>query len=306
MSLPVPYLHAPRRRRIALALLALAAFYSSERPLVAAVSATNHQLFAIRPDGSEIKQITRDLASRFGSACLSPDGKQIAADCAPAQLGVQETRIVVMDADGGNIRDLGPGAMPCWSPDGKLLTFHVYDNNGAIIVAQANGEGREEVAAHWGSPRWSADPRLILSIFQYRAFALLDLKTGKEQVIPLVGGSSPYEGFDISADQKRICYSDRTRGGLVVADLDDKYRLGNPQRFVGDSRCEHCSWSPDAKRVVFTNPSGAGGRPQLFILDVDSGDPPVEMAGQNADAANVNPHWSPDGEWILFSSDLPE
>ena len=300
-------LHLCFARRVAiLASIGVVATLTPGRLASAADQVANHQLFAIRPDGSEVKQITRDLASRFGSACMSPDGKQIAADCAPAHLSVQETSVVIMDADGGNIRDLGPGSMPSWSPDGKLLTFHAYDGPGAIIVAQADGEGREEVAAHWGSPRWTADPRFILSIFQYRAFALLDLKTGKEELIPLTGGSSPHEGFSISADQKRICYADNTRGGLVVADLDGKYRLSNQQRFAGGSRCEHCSWSPDGKRVAFTNPAKSSGKAQLYLLDVDSGDPPAEIPGQNADAVNVNPHWSSDGDWIIFSSDPPE
>lgn len=305
MSSPCPCRERPLHWMIALTMISVASSF----PLASADEAaqvSNHQLFAIRPDGSEVKQITNDPTFRFGSAYWSPDGKQIAADRAPANQNVQATDVVVMDADGSNLRELGPGSMPTWSPDGKLLTFHVYPGDGAIIVAQANGEGREEVAAHWGSPRWTADPRYIVSIFKYRAFAVLDLKTGDEQVIALAGGSSPYPGFDLSADGKRICYGDASRGGLVVADVDEKYRLSNFQRFLGSDRCTFCSWSPDAKRVVFSKQMGLGAMSQLFILDVDSGDPPDVLIGQSPAAANVNPQWSPDGEWIIYSSDLPE
>ena len=91
------------------------------------------------------------------------------------------SQIAVIKADGTDIRLLGPGAMPSWSPDGKQLVCHTYSRPTTIVVMNPDGSGREAIINHWGSPRWSPKGNRIASILN-GGIALHDLATGTERV----------------------------------------------------------------------------------------------------------------------------
>jgi Tol biopolymer transport system component len=62
---------------------------------------------------------------------------------------------------------------------------------------------------------------------------------------------------------------------------------------------DQAGFSPDAKHVVFVSTRG-GGRANLWILDVASHKAKALTSG---DGGDFRPSWSPDGQWIAFSSD---
>lgn len=107
-------------------------YFNSER---ASTIPGHAQLFRMRPDGSEIEQLTFDDRVNWFPH-LSPDGSRIAylsfppgAQGHPADLDVL---IRLIEAD-GTTRDLvalfgGQGTInvPSWSPDGKSLAFVAY------------------------------------------------------------------------------------------------------------------------------------------------------------------------------------
>ncbi len=177
-----------------------------------AEQSANHQLFMIRPDGTGLKQITGRTNDRFGAPVISPDCKHIAADCAPAHRTLQDTQIVVMDADGSNLRDLCPGSMPAWSPNGRLLAFHTYSSAGAVMVMDADGSEAEEVTNHWGSPRWAPKGDKILCLNPDQTFRVVDLSTGGETAMMAPLKYRAYQGFSLSPNGSRLCFGDMTRG----------------------------------------------------------------------------------------------
>ncbi len=289
----------------AIVLLAIAAIIGAPLP-AAAQGFGNHQLYMIRPDGTDLKQITNRPELRFGAPSISPDGKRIAADCTPARLPPQDSQIVVMDVDGSQLNELGPGSMPSWSPNGELLAFHTYTQSGAIVVMNADGTGREEVANHWGSPRWTPQGDKIICLYPDSSLRLLDLRTGKETAPLGASIGSAYQGFGVSRDGTKLCFGDQLVGGLGLATINKNWQVIGVKRYLRNSRCTFCSFSPDGSQIVFSQQPDDRPAAQVYILDVESDKPARWLPEQSPDAANVNPQWSPDGEWIIFTSDLPE
>ena len=62
---------------------------------------------------------------------------------------------------------------------------------------------------------------------------------------------------------------------------------------------DQAAFSPDGKQLVFVS-TRAGGRANLWILEVATRKAKALTSGNGGD---FRPSWSPDGEWIAFSSD---
>ena len=62
---------------------------------------------------------------------------------------------------------------------------------------------------------------------------------------------------------------------------------------------DQAAFSPDGKRLVFVS-TRAGGRANLWILDGATHKAKALTSGNGGD---FRPSWSPDGQWIAFSSD---
>ena len=62
---------------------------------------------------------------------------------------------------------------------------------------------------------------------------------------------------------------------------------------------DQAAFSPDGKQLVFVS-TRAGGRANLWVLDVATHQARALTSGNGGD---FRPSWSPDGQWIAFSSD---
>ncbi|MFV1981489.1 MAG: hypothetical protein ACC655_10080, partial [Rhodothermia bacterium] len=110
----------------------------------------------------------------------SPDGGRVSFE-------VMGGNLFVMDADGGNRIDLGPGNRPQWSPDGRWIVFQRSEDDGHEFTASdlyaADAVGQTVVRltrsteALEMNPSWSPDGRFIA--FDDRgAIYLLPVKEG--------------------------------------------------------------------------------------------------------------------------------
>ncbi|HUE97541.1 MAG TPA: hypothetical protein VMN39_12850 [Longimicrobiaceae bacterium] len=77
---------------------------------------------------------------------------------------------------------------------------------------------------------------------------------------------------------------------IMAADGSDPLKLSDVVQVVRPV----FTWSPDGQRIAF----GAGS--DIFAVDVDGSDQLELTVGE---IRGVNPHWSPDGEWIVYQGE---
>ncbi len=113
------------------------------------------------------QRLTEDPA-RDSWPSWSPDGRQIAFE-SDRQEDKAQAGIYVMDADGGNPRNLTPvwsAHQPSWSPDGQQIAF-ASGRGGTmgIWVMDADGGNPRNLTDEWGgdeAPSWTSDGQHII------------------------------------------------------------------------------------------------------------------------------------------------
>lgn len=293
-----------------------ALFISTGSVNAQAVTTLDHhwQLWKINADGTGLARVAKIPGYECGSPQWSPDGTMIAYDTRPFNAEIISSHIAVIPADGSRPpKMLGPGGMPSWSPDGTHLVFHTYDSPQKIVVMKTDGSGRETLLNHWGSPRWMHDGNRIALIGTNRCISVFNLVDGFERI--LIGNiNSPRPGFAVSPNGLNIVFGGNN-GGLFLAALDARSMAmeSTISPLWNSGVCYHASWSPDGKQIVFGGKVSQPGKPflgaalhQLYVYNFESGGPPVLMLGQNTERHNTNPDWSPDGNTIIFASQMPQ
>ena len=238
---------------------------------------------------------SNDKADDFNPA-ISPDGKRVAfvSNRESDQGGGQN--IYVMDADGGNLRQLtfqGGSDGPSWSHDGALI---VYSNDGDIWFTDANdGSNPKQVTftpEEDKEPKWSPDGSKL---------AWLSGKDGHYDV--LVSSPDGSDAYPIT-DNSSIYHVAWTTDGRIYV---DSWGWKDKQEF-----CHNCIVTQDGKDVEdgggkgemqrflpFWN--GKGDRVELIEGSLDGGPSEIYLVGEvfpdiffnmtNNPAWDRNPDW---------------
>jgi Tol biopolymer transport system component/DNA-binding winged helix-turn-helix (wHTH) protein len=265
------------------------------------------ELFIVRVDGQQ----TRKLFSAAGTIPYlrwSPDGKRLSLTVMDAT-GTRSLWEIAPDGSKPHPLDLGWKSRPgkwgegdcCgeWTPDGKFFVFRsAHDEVESLWAIREDGRwfrrGRGRPVQLYtspdriGEPRFSADGRKIFFVDYQERRELVRYDSARKLFVPYLNGI-PARFLSFSRDGHWVSYRNDVGGNLWRSRPDGSEAL---QLTFPPLEVRHSTWSPDGKTIVFE----ADGI--LYTIPSEGGKPEVLLT---ANATGIEPVWSPDGRYLLFS-----
>jgi Tol biopolymer transport system component len=215
-------------------------------------------IYTMRPDGSGVRNLTRDAAPDFQPA-WSPDGGVIAFVSLQTDLSrfdqiftidrVSGERRQLTDVDGGN-----PQA-PAWSPDGSRIAFHVVYGgalDAELFVMDADGTDLVQLtdnASDDSDATWSPDSSRIAFVRDARIETMDPDGSGVEPLTP-----AGMLAFDPawSPDGEHLAFvgrrSDASQEDLFTIAADGSAMVRVTHTLKSESTP---AWSPRGHRLVY-------------------------------------------------------
>ena len=231
---------------------------------------SGYQLYTVRPNGHDLRQVTHVTASDAVASDWSPDGTRIVYEHGAETFA----RVEIMDADGSNVRVLAGTGLeagevyafePSFTPDGEHIVF------GKFVVAT-------EDFGVWIMNTDGTDQREI--------------------------GDLPYADPNVSPDGSTLLLlgakdDDERQQALFTADLS-----GNNLRQItsyGLDAAGKNDWAPDGSRVVTSdNANIPEASANVVTIPAEGGDPFHVTAYADPEIRAYVGGYSPDGKWIVF------
>jgi len=250
-------------------------------------------IYVMKANGSQARKVVQlDGYADHGSPRWSPDGQRILFHAVDTNSRASE--LFIVKPDGTGLKKIGDGARPDWSPDGKQIAF---DSGNEVFVQNVDGQGRERIGAG-ESPRWSPDGSKIAVVDDDMLFTI-DFVTGERVALLNQPYSLLYRGVGWSPDGRQIAAVghpvEGPRRQLLIVNSQGAEHGFRARLQTQGGMSSSPAFSPDGKQIAYS----AGYL--IMVVDVEDTGRPRMLPEQKG--RNFEPHWSPDGEWLVFTSD---
>jgi TolB protein len=239
------------------------------------------QIFTIRPDGTDTKQLTFDGDN--GIPAWSRDGTRITY----STIRSEGPWVAVMNADGSNQKLLAQGIASDWHPDGGRIAFSCGNQ---ICVMDADGGNRKQVThsdTFKARPAWSPDGKRMAFILLQNPGSRDDPKRSPGDPKPQIGiVNADGSGERLLTVEKRVNVHLGPGGSKTI--IETAYDANAP------------AWSPVGDRIAFW--SGIENQyGQIWTIRAD-GTGSRQLTDDPRHRNSDDPSWSPDGKKVLFST----
>ena len=239
--------------------------------------AQTDQLVTLNADGTGRRTLATFPYQSLESPAWSPEGNRIAF----ALTKPFPSRIYTYDLASGKVSEVThppfetyqqTDTAPSWSPDGTRMAFARTQLPLQILTVGADGSDERRVfelgtvpfgPLIWERPAWSP--------------------TGGQ--IAFFGGAY---SFDVASWVEALYTISPEGTGFVTV-----FEEAGP-----DGSRQDPQWSPDGRRVVFTDWRGPGAN--LRVVEPVAGGVPSDLTPKTDSRGDYESDWSPDGAWVLF------
>jgi tricorn protease len=270
--------------------------------------------------GNEIPILNTYWAWSF-NAKVSPDGGSVVFSLGlenrfwwrKGYRGSNSAKIYTMPLDSVEpqqiVSDTTNSFWPSWRQDGKAIYFVSERDRqvGNIWIQEMAAPARPLTHFDAGYITWMSMAREVPLAVYERNFAiwLTDLDSGRSWAVPITAPSEAKDNprffaendkiseFRLSPDGKKLAAI--VRGEIFISGSGGEYT-----RNVSNSpwRERDLDWDPASQNIVYV--SDAEAQPDLYLASA-LGDEPAKRLTNDAED-QLNPHFSPDGQWLAYYS----
>jgi Tol biopolymer transport system component len=280
------------------------------------------RLYKIKPTGAGLSAPLGIPGVQNRHPSLSPDRtKMVFAAGTPGSLATEEYDLFVHDfvektttpLDATQLGDGLSSDHPAWSPDGGRIAYEtqLVDNSVNRDIMVKNYPSSQPATPLTATaetdlkPAWSPDGETIYYAIQAATppasnFQLAARPAAGGAPLPMNNTAADDYQPSISPDGSKICFTQQTTPGnpasaeIIVAELPGPV---NPVNLSQDPTKGdiNCAWSPDGRRIAYTNGVFSQGRLVMERSDNSEGLPTPITDDEGSNNFDGNADWAPDG-----------